>query len=179
MGTINYRTSDYITLGLNPVSGYDLEKDKEIIEAAKENAIENDIEYDNDFLEGYARDEAYIINETDYYNAKYVFEKYSFYYFHITMESGYYEGFSFNIEPNFGLCYDNYLEKREAQKEVTEIKKMMMELAGIGVVSVYPGWCTGYADYEGTIQDINKAIKEMRSDIKMTPTYNQYMRESA
>ena len=40
MGTVNYKTSDYITLGIEPLSAYDLERDpgfmEEITECAQE-----------------------------------------------------------------------------------------------------------------------------------------------
>ena len=179
MGTINYRTSDYITLGIKPCCGFDLENDDDFIEYAKEQAEEMNEEFTDDFLEEIANREAEANNEADFENAKAILDKYSFYYYHIEIKSGYYDGFYIDIENNFGLFYDNYTERREAQKEITEIKKMMLELADIGIISVYPGWCMGYADREKTLQDIKEAIEEMRSESKIIPTYNQYMRESA
>ena len=36
MGTINYKTSDYLTMGLNPISSYDLENDSGFMEELKQ-----------------------------------------------------------------------------------------------------------------------------------------------
>ena len=36
---------------------------------------------------------------------------------------------------------------------------------------VYPGWCTSYGDYKKTTSEINAAIKEIKNEIKLTPTY--------
>lgn len=144
MGTINYKTSDYITLAIN-VSNY------------------RDNYYDD-------------LIEADFENAAAILDKYSFYYFHVVIESGYYEGFSLNIENNFPWFFDDHFERLEAQKEITEIKKLLMELAGVGMVACFPGWCTSYADYKETKTAIKKAVQEMREEVKTTPTYYQLKR---
>ena len=111
----------------------------------------------------------------DYENISYLLEKkYSFYYFHVVIKSGYYEGFTIDIENNFGVFYSDYIEKREAQKEVTLLKQFLIECAGLGLVSCCPSWCTSYSDYAGTINAINEAIKEIREEIRNTPTWNYY-----
>ena len=95
MGTINYKTSDFITIGYNC------------------NYIDYEDEFYNDIVE-------------DYYNqVKWTLDKENFYYLHVTLEPGYYEGFSINIENNFGICYDDYLDKREAQKEITRLRAFL------------------------------------------------------
>lgn len=142
MGTINYKTSDYITLGY----------------------YTNNIDYEEEF---YSDD---IQFEFDEINA--ILEKESFYYFHITLKPGYYEGFSIDIEYNYSYCLDNYFEKLDAQKEITRIKKFLLYVVNnYNVCAVYPGWCTGYADYKKTISEISEAIKEMRTTVHDTPTY--------
>lgn len=150
MGTINYKTSNYITLGYNC----------------------NFIDYDDDFYNDVLQ---------DYFDQiQYRLKQERFYYFHITVEPGYYEGYSIDIEFNFGLCFDDWQDKREAQKEITQIKAFLMEcINDFECCAVYPGWCTGYADYNKTIEELNAAIKEMRETVKQTPTYNQYIRGEA
>ncbi|MBR4123761.1 MAG: hypothetical protein IKT93_05025 [Clostridia bacterium] len=142
MGTINYFTSDYITLGYNT----------------------NNINYDDEFYSddiNFEFDEIAAILRNEF-----------FYYFHITLKPGYYEGFSIDIENNFKYCFDNYGEKLQALKEVTRIKNFMLYIIdNFNVSVVFPGWCTGYGDYKETTQKINAAIKEMKSEIKTTPTY--------
>ena len=142
MGTINYKTSDYITLGY----------------------YTNNIDYEEEF---YSEDIQFEFDEIAA-----LLEKESFYYFHITLEAGYYEGFSINIENDFPYCLDNYFEKLEAQKEITRIKKFLIHIVeNFNVCACFPGWCTGWADYKKTIEAINAAAAEMRSEVKETPTY--------
>ena len=141
MGTINYKTSDYITIGYNC----------------------NNIDYDdfyNDII-------------SDYYDQVcYTLKKYHFYYFHVNIEPGYYEGFSINIECNYSYCFDSYEDKKEAQKEITEIKQFLLEcINDFECVAVYPGWCTGYADYKTTLKEVNDAVREMRATVKNIPTW--------
>ena len=171
MGTINYGTSDYITMGSKPVDGWDLEHDPELMKA-----LELEVEEYGGTIEEAVISWADAINEGDYENAKHIYEKYDFYYFHIELKPGYYDGFYFDIENNFGIAYDSWEDKREAQKEITQIGKMLKELAGVGVVSVSPGWCMGYKDYKQTIADIKSAIKTMRAEVKQTPTDLYYSR---
>lgn len=139
MGAVNYKTSDYITIGLNL------------------NRV-NDTEY--------------------YYNiASAVIDKYSFYYFNVAIEPGYYDGFIVQIENNFPVAFDWYQEKNDAQKEITQLKKCLLELCKkAGLVEVFPGWGTKYSTKEETRQAIKKAVQEMRSDVKTTPTWAQYNR---
>lgn len=46
----------------------------------------------------------------------------------------------------------------------------------MGLVACFPGWCTGYRDYNGTLEAIREAVKEMRSELKTAPTWTQYNR---
>lgn len=142
MGTINYKTSDFITLGYNC----------------------DNIDYDDTYYHEIIQ---------DYFDrAATARTRYDFYYFHVSIEPGYYEGFSIDIEHNFNYCYDNYCEKRAALKEITQIRKFLYECASdFECVAVFPGWCTGYSDYETTLQEIDEAIKEMRQAVKNTPTW--------
>lgn len=145
MGTINYKTSDFITIGYN--CEY--------------------IDYEDEF---------YIDIIQDYYEqVNYLLKKQNFYYFHITLEPGYYEGFSINIENNFGICYDDYLDKRKAQKEITRIRTFLTTcINDCECCVVFPGWCTTYLDYENSWLKLNEAIKEMRQTVKDTPTWKKY-----
>ena len=141
MGAINYKTSDFITLGYNT----------------------NNIDYDDDFYYELINDEHDGINA--------IIKDAGFYYFHITIEPGYYEGFTIDIEHNFSYCYDNYYEKLQALKEVTQIKNFLLYIVNnFNINAVYPGWCTSYADYKKTIEEINAAIIEMKYNVKNTPT---------
>ena len=169
MGTINYGTSDYITMGIKPYDSYDLENDKVFMEE-----MQAEVDEYGGTLEQSIQNYISTCYEADLENLETEMRKHSFYYFHISIEYGYYEGFYLKIENNFGIAYNDYMEKREAQKEITEIKAFLEEIAGFGFVSCYPGWCMRYADYKGTLNDIKAAIKEMRAESKATPTWRQY-----
>lgn len=148
MGTINYKTSDYITIG------YDCR------------CINYD--YDNDF------DPDFIIN--DYDTVKNILDKYIFNTFDISLEYGYYQGFYINIKFDY-LYFDDCTERSEAQKEITSIKKALLEIVNnTNCYAVFPGWCTGYADHKNTLIEIANAVKQMRQTVHDTPTYKQYLR---
>lgn len=171
MGAVNYFTSDYITMGLRPYDRFDLENDRDFMEEVEaeiseyggtvENAIDSYIES---------------CYESDYENISYELEKHNFYYFHIAIKPGYYEGFTLDIENNFPVALDSWEDRREAMKEITEIKQFLIDCAGLGLVACFPGWCTGYRDYNGTLEAIREAVKEMRSELKTVPTWTQYNR---
>lgn len=145
MGAINYFTSDYITIGYNL----------------------NFVDYDDEFYHE-------II--TDYYDqVKSRLEQEHFYYFHVVIKPGYYEGFTIDIEFNYKYCFDYYTDKTLAQKEITRIKKFLLEcINDFECCAVFPGWCTTYNEYTESINLLNKAIQEMRQDVKNTPTYKNY-----
>lgn len=142
MGTINYKTSDYITIGYNC----------------------DFIDYDDEF---YFDD----INEF-YEMVKNRLNLEYFYYYNIKVVPGYYEGFSIDIEFNYKWCFDDYRDKREAQKEITQIKKFLLEcINDFELYVVFPGWCTTYKNRIESIKLLNEAIKEMRQEVKNTRTY--------
>lgn len=74
------------------------------------------------------------------------------------------------------VALDSWQDRRDANKEITEIKRFLIECAGLGLVECFPGWCTGYSDYNGTITAIRAAVKEMRDELRTIPTWTQYNR---
>ena len=174
MGTINYGTSNYITLGAKPLSPCDLESDSGFIEELRDNYNLTEDEDPTSAIYDYIN----ICEEADRENLDSTMKKYHFYYFHVAVKSGYYEGFYLDIENNFPIFFEDYTEKQEAQKEITAIKAFLTECAGNGLVSVWPGWCTTYHDYKTTLNHINKAVKEMREEVRTTPTWRQYEKEA-
>ena len=141
MGAINYKTSEFITIG------YDC----------------SGIDYDDEYYYEFISD--------CYDQASRALENYRFYYFDVSIEPGYYDGFSINIEFEY-TCFDDYIEKKEAQKEITQIKKYLLEcIEDYNCVAVWPGWCTGYDDYKETLQTLDAAVRNMRDTVKNTPTW--------
>lgn len=168
MGTINYGTSNYITMGLKPYNSDDFLNDADFMEYCKTEGLNAEEE---------AQEYCVMYTDDDAENVENTLEKYSFYYFHVAIKNGYYEGFYIDIENNFPVFFDDYMERKEAIKEVREIQNFLTDLANIGIVSVYPGWCTKYADRLQTLKDIREATKEMRQEIRNTPTWRQYNKE--
>lgn len=91
MGAVNYTTSDYVTLGIIPYDSDDFENDVAIEE----------------------------LYSWDYRNIEYELGKYYFNYFHIDIKPGYDEGFTLDIEFNYGLCFDSWEDRTAANKEIT------------------------------------------------------------
>ena len=171
MGAVNYFTSDYITMGLRPYDSLELENDLEFMEEMQTQVNEYGGTIENAITE-YIED----CYNCDYENIKTELEKHNFYYYHIAIKPGYYEGFTLDIENNFPVALDRWEDRRDANKEITEIKQFLIACAGLGLVQCSPGWCTGYNDYKGTLKAIKAAIKEMRDELRTIPTWAQYNR---
>ena len=176
MGTVNYQTSKYITLAIEPYDIEDFATDEEIKENAKENGIDTS---DEDALYNFAQDVVQSYYEDDELNARYIIDRYALKDFSISIEPGYYEGISINIEANYSSIFYDCKEKRETVKRVKKLRDCLVELAGCGWVSTYPGWCTSYADYQQTLKDIDEAIEKVKDEIRKTPTYYQQYHEHA
>lgn len=142
MGAINYGTSDVITLAVKP--------------------------YDLDDLDDLTHDEraAYIADDyaADYDNAAAIIDNYSFDFFRVAPAWGYYEGVYIALSDNYFYAA-SYADKRDALKEATRLKRLLLDLAGVGFVRCAPGWCTGYSDHKGTITAIQSAIRELKQRI--------------
>ena len=176
MGSINYFTSDYITLCVKPYDTDDYIKDNDFMDFIREEWNIN-TEDENEVLKA-ANEQISADYEADRENAESILNGYNFYYFHVVLKPGYYEGFTLDIENNFGVAIDGWEDRREAQKEITQLKNCLLELAGVGLVACSPGWCTGYKDYNETIKAIKEAIKEIREEYKTIPTWRQYQKEA-
>jgi hypothetical protein len=121
-----------------------------------------------------------ILNEDDFNEVSYIYDDvknilddYSFYYYHVVIKEGYYSGLYLDIEANFYI-YDSYLDKLDAQKELTQLKELLNRCAGAGLVCYTPGWCTGYYDFKDTKTKIKEAIKNARLVVKAAPTDYTY-----
>lgn len=168
MGTVNYKTSKYITIGMQPLCAYDLEHDEQFMQEMQEQvneyggSIENAV---SDYIEECAEEDLYI--------AENALNKYVFSFFDVRIVPGYYEGFSIQIDTVYNY-YDDWKEKREALKEATQLKKFLLECVGNGLVQCFPGWCTAYASPEKTRRAILEAVAEIKREIKAEKTFRQY-----
>ena len=109
----------------------------------------------------------------EYEEAKNILEKYNFEVLQVKILSGYYNGFSIDIDFDY-IYFDDTVEKNNTLKEATQLKKLLFELCELGLFACFPGWITTFLDYENTKKEIKKAIKDLKIDIKSTKTYSQY-----
>ena len=147
MGAINYGSSDIVNIGLNIDSCF------------YDNADAEDRENELEFMRDY-------IQET--------LDEFYFDFVKIEISSGYYEGFYINIEdPGFNY-FDNYIEKQEYIKELSQVHRMLKECINKGLVEYSPGWCTGYSTEKESYIDLAAAIKTAKQAARTTPTYKNY-----
>ena len=144
MGTINYKRNNYITIGLH---------DKF--------CAYNEIEEDDEYIPWECTEEYYI-----YENIKKIIDRYNFYYIDISIQEGYYYGFYLDFDLK-QAWYNDCKEQAEANKEITQFKKMLLQCINAGLCVVYPGWCTSYNENIKEIQkEIQKGINLMREEVK-------------
>ena len=141
MGTINYGSNDFFNIG------FDLSWLDKFDDYDKETEINTIFDEITEILKGY-----------------------NFTCFSIKIEPGYYEGFYIDIDFDW-LYFDDYTEKRQTQKEITQMKRFLEECCYWGLVQYSPGWCTSYATEEQTKKAIKTAIRETRQKINAIPTY--------
>lgn len=154
MGAINYGTSEYITIGLKPYN-----TDDYIFEDGSVDYDAMSIDYDCDIE-----------------NVQFIMDKYNFSFFDINIKYGYYEGFYLDINANFDFY--NWQDKKDALKEATQLKNMLIECCGVGLCEVRPGWCTAYMPYKESINNIKAAVWHIKEDIKRTETFLQEQRKA-
>lgn len=111
--------------------------------------------------------------EYQFEETQHTIDKYNFNFFKIGIENGYYEGFYIWIDFDF-LYFDDWNEKRQMLKEITQLKHLLNELCYNGLVKYSPGWCTTYHTEEETKTAIKKAIRKTKEEIKHFPTYKKY-----
>ena len=173
MGAINYGTSDYITMGIKPYDVEDYLNDSDFMDYARETIGEDANE---EQIKEFEYGEISFDYEADYANGEEIINRYKNDYFHVVLQWGYYEGMYVEIESNNDMAFNDWEEKRDAQKAITQIGHMLNELASVGFVACSPGWCTSYADHSQTQKRINDAIHEMRDEAQRTPTWLWYER---
>ena len=169
MGTINYGTSEIITIGQLMFNGSGLSEEE----------WEEERTFYMDETEDLMLDIQKLINDHD------------FEFYKIVPEHGYYEGMYINIKLNTCCYYGgpnrnykeyNYVESSEERKnilkELTQIKNMLLECVNYHNLNViYPGWCTTELNYEDSIKEINKRIAEEKKKIRSFPTWKQLCKQ--
>lgn len=111
--------------------------------------------------------------EYQFEETQHTIDKYNFNFFKIGIENGYYKGFYIWIDFDF-LYFDDWNEKRQMLKEITQLKHLLNELCYNGLVKYSAGWCTGYCSEEETKEAIKQSIKEIKQNILNIPTWRKY-----
>lgn len=153
MGTINYKTSAYITVGYDCRTEY-----------ARDDFWETEQEQRDS--------EITFLRE----RVERLLESYDPLVFPVQIAPGYYEGVSLDIDPEIPVYFGHYGEKAEAQKEITALKRLLLQCIEEGLVVTIPGWCTGYLSPDESRAAVLEAVKAMRKDISGTPTERTYRR---
>lgn len=99
---------------------------------------------------------------------------YNFYYFNLSIEYGYYNGFYLKLkEDNTKYIYDNTKEKQEALKELTAIKNILIKFVKNGLLwGCYPSWIYNRLETAETIKQIKSIIKELKAETMAS--YTEY-----
>ena len=165
MGTVNYKTSDIITLGLRPYEPRDFELDPDFMEDARERCEENGCSL-FDWIEGTINE----YTEYDRQTAADIISRYSFEFFQVSIEPGYYEGFSVNISDDLPGEYWDAEDRKQALTDAANLGDMLKELVNDAcLVECWPGWCTTYQDPAHSLTDVRKAVRGLIYDINDTP----------
>ena len=147
MGTVNFRTSNYITIGLEPYDSDDFINDCGMVDYDR---INDEYQYDRDNIDD-------------------VLEDYDFDFFDVYTDGGYYESFCLLIEHKWGDCFDWKEDREEAEKEVDRLEKCLRECIDNGLCVVHPGWCTSYLGLNESYRELGIAMEDLRKTIRETP----------
>ena len=174
MGAVNYKTSDIITIGYRPVDAWDIEHDECFMEEARKQSEE----YGDD-IDDIIRSEIEQYEEDDRISAQDIIDKYSFDFFTVSIEPGYYEGFSINITNDLpDEFYPQDGERTRAMQDAENLYNLLHELiTDVCLCEVWPGWVTTYQDQEHSLTNLRKARRELIAEINDTP--NEERSESA
>ena len=174
MGTFNYKKSNkIITLARKYFDPTNEEIETEM------NILNNEFDCNMTFEETRAKmmDDDQLNIEEEYYFIKSDIDSLNLKYYKIECISGYYEGLQLLIDFNISW-FENWQEKIEAQKELTKIKKFLIDVVNnFCWCCCCPGWVTGWEDQKDSISKIKQAIKEEREKLKKVETEKNYFKD--
>lgn len=154
MGTINYGTSHFITVGLNTWDFEDGIDDEGFVVEGSRYDLMDDIRTG---IENLLEDSG--IKDDSAYNVK--------------IESGYYEGFYINITDEY-LYFDDETDREEAREQITAIFDFLYKAVDEGLCVVYPGWVTKCLNYEDSKKALEEAFNQALADCDKKPDYEKY-----
>lgn len=161
MGTINYLTSDIITLVYDGHFA-DIDFIKDVLTDYGE-------EYPRDEVDQYQIDEYLDECIQDRFNVieSRLNDVETFEFFKIKVDYGYYEGVQVVIEDLTKYGFEDSQERRDALKEASRLKNLLHIITRRDrFYACSPSWCIGYFDENQTHARIDTAIKELKSRIR-------------
>ena len=163
MGTINYFTSDIVTM-VHDSNLYD----RDFI---REECILNDSDVDPDdvtdadidfIIDNFINDQ---ISELENYVG---FDAPAMEFFKLSVKYGYYEGAQLIIDDSTKYGFDSEEERADALKEADTLKTALLDVYELGFCACAPSWCPKYYNHDETTQEIDNAINDLKSRITNT-----------
>ena len=154
MGTINYGTSKFITIGLNPDNFEDyVDEDGKVYEGSRYELMDDVRQWiENLFEESGVKD-----------NSAYA----------VKIESGYYEGFYINITDEY-LYFDDEEDREEARQELENVFSFLNGAVDKGLCVVHPSWATSYLDYMQSKEELEEAYQAALIECSEKPDYKKF-----
>lgn len=163
MGTINYFTSDVITL-VHDSSIYDRDfiRDECLLNDSDidpDDVTDSDIDF---IIDNFINDQ---ISDLENYVD---FDAPSMEFFKLSVKYGYYEGAQLIIDDSTKYGFESTEERADALKEADTLKSVLLAVHEIGFCACFPSWCPKYYNHDETIEKIDNAINELKSRITNT-----------
>ena len=163
MGTINYLTSDIITL-VHDTNLYDRDfiRDECLLNDSDidpDDVTDSDIDF---VIDNFINDQ---ISELENYVR---FEAPTMEFFELSVKYGYYEGAQLVIDDSTKYGFDSIEERDDAIKEVDTLKSVLLAVRELGFRACAPSWCPKYYNDDETLAKIDDAINELKNKIKGT-----------
>ena len=161
MGTVNYKTSELITIA-SPAPRYFEDYRLGAEEEARETGEDVDEIIDR-WIE---------IDEEDAWTAaKDAASRFYGNFYGIKAEPGYYQGTQLYITVNTPDEIDDD-ERAAALEEIGQLEQILLELCrDYDFYETFPGWCTGRSNYAETLEAISRAADEERARIEALPAW--------
>lgn len=141
VGTVNYGSGEFFTLGLGHPNQVNPSKTEELIKKASSVIEEFEDENNSKFFE--------IKIALGYYEG-----------FYIECNTGQYYGVMFDDEEEQETAYADFANLRHCINELLKID---------GITVVHPGWTTAYLSHEDSLCEVEQALDKMSMDLFLNP----------
>lgn len=164
MGTINFKTSDYITLGYKIRDSWDISHDPIFKNFILEEMYANG--YDDSDFEWYSEMRINEYAESDYDEISSALDRQRFSFFDIKLENGYYEGFQLLISANYDPDFLTKDDRIDFLAEVSHIREFLNLCVDYGMLECHPWWCTTWERADTTRADIDRVCDRIKEEFE-------------